>query len=659
MKDCMELRLQNELDRITELLTDLSRFVYIKKGNQEYTILATLEKIMGGLFNIVFDCNLENLNYHQRNYPAVDLGDSEKKIAVQITTEDISTKMDKVLKRVKENKIYQCYDDIYIFFYTEKAPVKSCKWLKQENIDKVTKPEYILPKDHILFMEDIYRILYHTKDLNEIIMAREYLESHLRKPEEERRKSEEERRRKIGISEMLCGIGFLLVIFLLAVFLRHPSDISPEINMEMYSHLLLELENANHQYEEGLENWRRLDYNRAEREIRKAGEEISKHLSQAEIEMAKINNSLGCLYLDMGKYEEAYDYLNRAYITFKDTYGRDSVEVRAVRFSIAQYDYYMGDYETALRMTQEILDDSDQEKDIVIIASIHHFWAMIFDSLGDYDSAISNYREVLFLYGVVSEDGELSKDLSEYVNDPQLDQREKDYYTNTLKRIILTYNNMGQAYIHLEKYEEAEKVLQKGIELSLDNIYIKEQNLTCSRLYCNLAIAEAKQGQEKEALDYIDLAMRIQKKLFDYEDDYPGLVEVYDIYGELLMEQGKEENSKDYFERALKLAEKSFGENHPHTAEAYYALGIYQYNGGKYTEAAELFDKAIEIRKNILGKEHPYTVKYYIGLAKSQLRISETDKAAVSLREAEEICNKFNIKGSLPEQIKEYQKEIM
>lgn len=651
MKECMEVRLQKELDRITELLTDLSKYIDIKKRNQEYTITVTLEKIMCGLFDILFDCKLKNLNYHKNNYPAVDLGDPEKRIAIQITTEDISTKVEKVLVRVKEHETYRQFDDIYIFFCTWKGNLseKNRKWLKQENIDKITAPEYIFPKDHLLFIEDIYRILYHTKDLNGIIKTRKYLESHLSRLSE--------RRNTIAFIAV-CAI-ILLLIIMAAVLLRRPSDTPPDINMEMYSHLLLELENANHQYEEGLENWRRLDYKRADRDIRKAYDEISRHMSQAEMETAKINNSLGCLYLDMGKYEEAYDYLNSAYITFKNTYGAESVEVRAVLFSIAQYDYCMGDYETALKMTQEILDASDQEKDMVIITTIRHFRAMIFDSLGDYDSAISNYKAVLFLYGAFSEDGELSKELSEYVNDPQLDQREKDYYTNTLKRIILTYNNMGQVYIHLEKYEEAEEVLRKGIELSRDNIYIGIQNLTGSRLYCNLAIADARQGRDREAIDNIDLAMRIQQKLFDYEAVYPGLAEVYDIYGELLMEQGKDESGKDYFERALKLAEKSFGENHPQTAEAYYTLGTYQYDSGKYTEAVVSFDKAIEIRKNILGKEHPDTVKYYIGLAKTQIRLEEDDKAAMSLREAEEICDKFNMRGSLPEQIEECKKEIM
>lgn len=647
----MEVRLQKELDRVTGLLTELSKYISIKNENNEYGINTILENILQGLFNIVFDCRLENLNHYQKNYPAVDLGDLNRGIAIQVTTEDISTKMKKMLDRIKENETYQQFNDIYIFFCTtkEKPSAKECVWLNQQKIDSATEPDFTFPKDHVLFIEDIYRILSQTKDLQQIIAARKYLEKHL---------PERKKRFVIAASGIACGI-IAMAVAIAAMLLQRPLGTLANINMEMQSHLLLELENANHQYEEGLENWRRLDYNRADRDIRKASEEISEHLSQAEIEMAKINNSLGCLYLDMGKYEEAYDYLNSAYVTFKNTFGAESVEVRTLMFSIAQYDYYMGDLETSLRMTQEILDASDPEKDMVIVTTISHFRAMIFDSLGDYNSAISSYEKILSLYGEVSEDGELSKELSEYVHDPQLDQKEKDYFTNTLKQIILTYNNLGQVYIHLEKYDEAAEALHMGLDLSLNNIYIGEQNLTTSKLYCNLAIVDEKQGRKKEAVDNIDLAMRIQQKLFDYEAVYPGLVEVYNIYGTLLMEQEKNEESSEFFTRALKLAEESFGENHPQTAEAYNALGTYQYGSGKYTEAAEAFHKAIEIRKNILGKNHPDTVNYYINLAKSQIQLGENNEAALSLTAAQEICDEFNIMGTLPERIKECQKEVM
>lgn len=636
----MEIALQKELGRIVELLTDLSKYIGIKYENGEYGISVILENILRGFFNILLDCNLKNLNFYQKNYPAVDLGDYDKRIAFQITGTGTWEKVRETIVGIKKNEKYREFDTIYIFLCTTKEKPN----LDQKKIDELTGQEFHFPKENVLVIEDLYRIISLTKDLNQIKKARKYLERHLL-----------EQKKRFRLITFLTVIALMVII---TAFLHGASSFLHNTReIEMDSHLLLELENANHQYEEGLENWRRLDYNRAYRDISEAKDEISEHFSQAEVEVAKLNNSLGCLCLDMGRYEEAYDLLNSARVTFQDVFGNESIEARAIMFSIAQYDYYTGDFETALKTAQEIIDASNPKKDMIVITTISHFRAMVFDSLGDYASAISVYEEILSLYDNILDDGELSKEFSDYVHDPELDQGEKDYYTNALEWIILTYNNMGQVYIHLEEYDVAAEILEKGIDLSVNNIYIGQQNLTASKLYSNLAIVEAKRGEGKAAIDNIDLAMRIQEKLFDFTEEYPGLAEVNDIYGTLLMDQGRYEDAKEHFDRALQLAQKYFGENHPHTAEAYNALGTYWYNCGKYTEAADAFEQAVTIRKNIIGKEHPDTVKYYINLARAQIGLGEINSAFTSLMEAEEICDECQIIGKLPEQIEDYRKE--
>lgn len=166
--------------------------------------------------------------------------------------------------------------------------------------------------------------------------------------------------RRVIIAASVIVVAVLLGI---AIFFGLHKQVSSESSLELEqdidSHIIMKLSNANHQYEVGLENWKRLDYNRAERDITGAISDIIEEKSQAEIDVAKINNSLGCLYLDMGKYESSYDYLNNAYVTFRDEYGEEDPQTLAVLFSIAQYDYYIGDYDSALKMAQQILDNSD------------------------------------------------------------------------------------------------------------------------------------------------------------------------------------------------------------------------------------------------------------------------------------------------------------
>lgn len=430
-----------------------------------------------------------------------------------------------------------------------------------------------------------------------------------------------------------------------------PSKNDTVIAMDMDSHVLLNLSNANHQYEVGLENWRRLDYNRAERDILAARNEISKEISQEVIDVAIVNNSLGCLYLDMGRYEDAYDYLNNSLASFRSAYGEEQVETLAVLYSMAQYDYYTGDVDTALKTLQRIIDKIDMEENKTVAVSVRLFQGMVYDELGNYDLAISSYKDTLALFDEISEDGTLISDFADYVNDPKLSEDDKDRNTTTVQWIIMTYNLLGEAYIHKEEYGPAQKVLELALDMSLDNIYIGKKNLNTSKVYMNLAKLYKEQNETKKALDSIDLAMRIQKNLFDYEGVYPGLVEVYDIYGELLLNSTDRDMSKQYFDDAYTLALESYGENHPKTAQARYYQGVYSYAERDYKGAENAFADAVEIRKNILGYSNVQTVIYLQNLSNAKFMLKDFDGAISTIEEAYDIAKELNLSGKLMDSI--------
>ena len=429
-----------------------------------------------------------------------------------------------------------------------------------------------------------------------------------------------------------------------------------EIEQGMDDKVLLKLTNANHQYEMGLENWKRLDYVRAERDILNARNEISEEVAQSEIEVAKVNNSLGSLYIDMGKYNEAYDYLNAAFVSFKDQFGEKSVEARAARLSIAQYYYFTGKPEDASREIQYILDSSDVRTDREIITSTDHLMAMIYDSQGKYDEALLLYSNVLDMYKDIAVDGVLNKDIANYANDHKLTQADRDHYTNAIKWVVYAYSNIAKVNIHKEDYDAAIAACDKGLNLCLSNIYIGKRHLTTSKLYMNLAIAQGQKGDFNVALDNIDLAMRIQRNLFDFKDVFPGLVEVYGNYGNLLMAKGDSDGAKKYYLDALALSQSSFGENHPDTADAYDLLGNYYHASDNDEEALKNLSQAIEIRKNVLAENHPVTARIYYDLAVVQTAAGNDIGAKESLEAADRICKSWDIHGTLYDTIKKLQK---
>ena len=418
------------------------------------------------------------------------------------------------------------------------------------------------------------------------------------------------------------------------------------------SHILLKLSNADHQYDMGLENWRRLDYNRAERDILNARNIISEEKAQNQEDIATINNSLGCLYLDMGRYAEAYDYLNAAFVYFRNQYGDNGVKTRAVRASIAKYYYYTGKWETALGETQYIIDNTEADSEQAIYVGTLHIRAMIVEAQGRFEEALGLYQQILEQYNEILQEGQLRQSLSNYATDPELNQTEKDYITNSLKWIAYTYGCISKTCIQCGDNEKAIAASSNGIKICEQNIYIGKRNLTTARLYRYQAEAEGNMSDFSEAIDHIDLAMRIERNLFDFEDVFPGLIEVQVIYGNLLSETGDIQKAKEYFNNAVSLALNTFGENHPDTAVAFGGRGDFLLKIGLVDESINDLNQAIEIRKNILAKDHPDTAGLYYSLAKAHYNKMDYDSTRECIKEALKICENWQLTGNLIESIK-------
>ena len=95
----------------------------------------------------------------------------------------------------------------------------------------------------------------------------------------------------------------------------------------------------------------------------------------------------------------------------------------------------------------------------------------------------------------------------------------------------------------------------------------------------------------------------------------------------------------------------SFGENHPDTAAAYDALANYCFVMYDMKTALDYLTKSIEIRKNILAENHPDTAKIYYDLAMVQRTTGDEVIAKESLMRAKEICESWEIEGTLIESI--------
>lgn len=98
----------------SDLLYKLCDLVESRNTLNYYDINISSEYFFIPLLNQVFDCDLKNLNTEEHNAAAIDLYDTDGKIAVQVTSNSSADKIHTTLKKYRENKLYEKYQRLIV-----------------------------------------------------------------------------------------------------------------------------------------------------------------------------------------------------------------------------------------------------------------------------------------------------------------------------------------------------------------------------------------------------------------------------------------------------------------------------------------------------------------------------------------------------------------
>ncbi|WP_330444133.1 SMEK domain-containing protein [Flavobacterium sp. C4GT6] len=144
------------LIRISELLSRFKIEVSLLNSNALLDINIISEDILIPIFNIIFNCNLQNAKYSKddSNFPSLDLLDESKRIALQITSTSDLQKVKKTLKGIVKNDFYKNFDTFYIYIITQKQ-----KTYDETIIDNTTENLFKFTKQNILDEKDLYKLI--------------------------------------------------------------------------------------------------------------------------------------------------------------------------------------------------------------------------------------------------------------------------------------------------------------------------------------------------------------------------------------------------------------------------------------------------------------------------------------------------------------------
>lgn len=113
------------LKNIAENLALLSREVSILNAVNLYDINIIAEDFFPGLLNLMYGYELKNANHLEKNAPAIDLIDQKNRIAVQVTSDNSSTKIKHTIEEFNKSQAYHLYDRLVVLILTQKKKYSS------------------------------------------------------------------------------------------------------------------------------------------------------------------------------------------------------------------------------------------------------------------------------------------------------------------------------------------------------------------------------------------------------------------------------------------------------------------------------------------------------------------------------------------------------
>ncbi len=134
------------------------------------------------------------------------------------------------------------------------------------------------------------------------------------------------------------------------------------------------------------------------------------------------------------------------------------------------------------------------------------------------------------------------------------------------------------------------------------------------------------QGRYTEATKVAQEALKVAENTFG--PDHPNLATSLNNLAELYRRlQGKYAAAEPLYQRALGIREKALGPSHPQVATSLNNLAELYYTQGKYAAAEPLYKRALAIWEKALGPDHPQVATVLKNMARLYKEAGRVDEA--------------------------------
>lgn len=383
-------------------------------------------------------------------------------------------------------------------------------------------------------------------------------------------------------------------------------------------------------------------YEEAEEKFKVAREHSEKLKLGKNFLLSRILNDLGALCLDMGRFEEAEKYWQESEkISGNFAYYPINNQVRMYIF--------WGKSDEARKHLSKALEIASQKKfqHTLAVPYAQFNQAMLHTLIGNYPAAEEQYKASLgelaaqvgkdHLYYTMVQSG-LAK---LYCKESRFTEAESAL-TDILKTcrdslgedhpsVSLCMVELGDVLCDLGKYQEAEKLIEKSIELD-KKIYNTDDNIFIARARHCLGKVKRQDGRYDEAADLIARSLVTTRSSLGAQHLETALI-LRDL-ARVYIDQGKFKEAEKSLNEARQIVDSQTGPDHPDRAELARDLGFLYMREDRLSEAEPQFKTALELSSRVLGENHAVTADSARDLGELYLKKKQYDQAVSYLKNA-------------------------
>lgn len=179
------------------------------------------------------------------------------------------------------------------------------------------------------------------------------------------------------------------------------------------------------------------------------------------------------------------------------------------------------------------------------------------------------------------------------------------------------------------KYEDAERFVRQG--LAIDKQRLSPNHPSVARATSALGKVLEDRGSYSDAIQVLQEAVRLQSAQGGSTTD---LAESLTELANSHFYSGHYAASEALNQQVLTMDRQLYGDRHPHVADDLINLGAIQYDLGHYPEAERIDRQALDITQSFYGQNHPATASALTILGRTLVSKGNRDEAAGLLKQA-------------------------